>query len=374
MKRIVNFTEEISKEKNKLMWVKYFFKCLSHHWNSLDNYSINEYLSLLRAELVVLFNHFKLLWEVKPKYVNKYMNAIYEMSLKESDVPLGVGMHMADIYLDELLINFEKSELTHERIVQLLSPFLKALGNAQQLALFQRIKEKIFLKLFNILENSSDDFAEFKLKDYAEKELFKIASEEDTMESRRSEIYELYEKATGKEKPVEEEVPYAERIRKAKISSLAKPITKHQKNKIREKVKKANKLKKRIMKMIRNEQLKMLNDEGETDEVEENKIEVLNNDVHDIDDEVDNLDHEVTPPSAESINILELLNMRVKDKNGNSEVTQNENGDKIVEINTSKKKKKKSRKRKALLPSTRSDGKKVVFKLEKNEVFKFYKS
>ena len=302
------------------------------------------------------------------------MNAIYEMSLKESDVPLGVGMHMADIYLDELLINFEKSELTHERIVQLLSPFLKALGNAQQLALFQRIKEKIFLKLFNILENSSDDFAEFKLKDYAEKELFKIASEEDTMESRRSEIYELYEKATGKEKPVEEEVPYAERIRKAKINSLAKPITKHQKNKIREKVKKANKLKKRIMKMIRNEQLKMLNDEGETDEVEENKIEVSKNDVNDIDDEVENLDHEVTPPSAESINILELLNMRVKDKNGNSEVTQNENGDKIVEINTSKKKKKKSRKRKALLPSTRSDGKKVVFKLEKNEVFKFYKS
>lgn len=240
MKRIVKFTDAIKDESKKLMWVRYFFKCLCLHWNSIDSYSMNEYLSLLRSQLVCIFSHIKSLWKTNAKRVRKYMNAIYEESLKESDVPLGVGMHMADIYLDELISCFDKDDLTHKHISQLLKPFLKALGNSKQLALFQRVKEKIFEQLIDKAKESYEYFPKLNLKEYGEVDIFKVASAKDTMESRRSEIYGLYDKATGKEVEKVEDLPYAERLRQIEINALAlkSPKTKHQKKKlIRERVK-----------------------------------------------------------------------------------------------------------------------------------------
>jgi hypothetical protein len=122
------------------------------------------------------------------------MDTIYEESLKEKDVPLGIGMHMSDIYIEEMVKSFDKSTLTHHRVRDLLNPFLQALGKIDQIVLFKRIKDKVFLKLIESNGIDADDQGElylpkFDIVEYAEVELFTVASAKDTIESRRDEIW-----------------------------------------------------------------------------------------------------------------------------------------------------------------------------------------
>lgn len=366
--KIANFTDMIKKEEHVLMWVRYFFKCICLHWDRIDTWRINKYLSLIRKQLVVVFKHLQKTLVTNPERIKEYMDAIYEESLKDKDVPLGVGMQMADIYIEEMSKCFDKQELTHERVTQLLNPFLQALGKAQQLVLFQRIKEKVFVKLLECNGVDADEngdlyFPKFDIIDYAESDLFKLASDKDTIESRREDIYKLYEKAAGRERPKDPELSYAEKLQMMKVQAKKMPMTKNQKKKfMRDKVKKITKMKKRILKMIRNQQLQLFsNQNGE----ENSKVEGI----------------EAEGPEdarLESITkgLLDRMNLNVQAKEALSAPVEDLNDspteDKVVEISQKPQKKKKNRKRKAEVVKSKQSSKKVVFELDKNTTKEFY--
>lgn len=315
-----------------------------------------------------MFKHLQKTLITNPERIKEYMDAIYEESLKDKDVPLGVGMQMADIYIEEMSRNFDKQELTHERVGQLLNPFLQALGKAQQLVLFQRIKEKVFIKLLesngvDADENGDLYFPKFDIIDYAESDLFKLASDKDTIESRREEIYKLYEKAAGTEKPKEPELSYAEKLQMMRFQAKKIPLTKNQKKKVvREKVKKITKMKKRILKMIRKQQLQLLsNQNGE----ENSKVEG-----------VELNEPEVARLENITKGLLDHMNLNIEDKETHISPPEHLNGapaeDEVVEITQKPPKKKKNRKRKAQPVESKQANKKVVFELEKNTTKEFY--
>jgi hypothetical protein len=259
--KITGFMDNISSEENKLMWHRHFFRMLSLHWDKLDGWRINKYLMLIRKQLIVVFKHIQTIWTTQPANLQKYMDALYDESLKEAGVPMGIGLQMADIYIDEVANNFKKEELLQDRVSALLSPFLQAIGTTHQIALFMRIKEKVFEKLIDCNGIKADEtnelyFPRFDIVEYSEKKMFVVASSSDTIESRRDDIYKLYERAAGKEKPKPAELPYADRLKA--LQRLHKPKTKHQKKAfIREKASKAMKIKKRILKMMHGKQLQM---------------------------------------------------------------------------------------------------------------------
>lgn len=286
------------------------------------------------------------------------MNILYVESLYESEVPLGLGMHVADIYIEEISKAFDKNTLSQKKMVQLLSPFINALGQTKQLALYERIKEKVFMKLIESNGVGADEsgplyFPKFDIVEYAEVDIFTVASDANTIESRRSDIYDIYDKASGKEKTKEEPLSYAERLQLMQAKPIFKPQTKHQKKVVnRDKAKQASKIKKRILKMIRKQALQTF--PGFV--AEDSKISMEG-------------EEDTKPLNAITNGLLSSLNKKVKAQEAVAGVIQ-ENGDKVVEI-ASEEKKKKSKKRK-VLPSINAASKKVIFELGKNKTKEFY--
>jgi hypothetical protein len=286
------------------------------------------------------------------------MNILYVESLYESEVPLGLGMHVADIYIEEISKAFDKNTLSQKKMVQLLSPFINALGQTKQLALYERIKEKVFTKLIESNGVGADEsgalyFPKFDIVEYAEVDIFTVASDTNTIESRRTDIYDIYDRASGKAKDKEEPLSYAERLQLMQAKPIFKPQTKHQKKIVnRDKAKQASKIKKRILKMIRNQALQTF--PGYI--AEDSKISMEGDEI-------------VKPLDKITNGLLNSLNEKVKTKEAVAGVIQ-ENGDKVVEI-ASKEKKKKSKKRKEL-PSINAASKKVIFELGKNKTKEFY--
>jgi hypothetical protein len=128
----------------------------------------------------------------------------------------------------------DKNDLTQPRMIMLLIPFLRGLGNAKQLAIADRIKNKVFMRLIetNGIDADEDNplyFSKFDLVQYAENELFKVASSLGILENRRDDIYKLYDKAAGVEKDEQPELSFEEKLRQLKNNLKKKPITKHQK-------------------------------------------------------------------------------------------------------------------------------------------------
>jgi hypothetical protein len=338
-------------------------------------------------QLVALFEHIEELWENNNrKEAQNYMNIIYVESLYESEVPLGLGMHVADIYIDEISKAFNKDILKHKQIAQLLSPFLNALGHTQQLALFERIKVKVFQKLIDSNGLESDEsnstyFPKFDIVEYAEVDIFSVASDAETMESRRTEIYEIYDKASGKHKEKDAPLPYIDRLKALQDKPVFKPLTKHQKKQnAREKSKEATKIKKRILKMIRNQALQTFPGYGAEDskvemEGEEStkSVDQLTNGIlAKLSDTITEKEHKKVKEVKEPKESKEVKQVKVvKEKQKVAAVTQ-ANGDKVIEILAPEKKIKSKKRKMPPVVVSKSSNKRVIFELEKNKTREFY--
>lgn len=337
------------------------------HWNRIDGWRINKYLALIRKHLVVFLKHINAIWDSNAAAVTNYINSIFEETLRGKDVPLGVGMQIADVYLEEISKNFDKSQLSHERITQLLSPFLKALGKCEQFVLFKRIMDSVFVKLVESNGADSDKSGDlylpnFKIVDYAEDEIFPIASSNETIATRRDDIYKIYEKASGNERPAAPYVPYEERIKQIKLNSQKLPQTKHQKKKLmRQKIKQVQKIKKRLLKLIRKQQQIPVSD------AHHDKIE----------------GHIIGHHTEETQKMEEITKIAIDKINSNVEKNVDTNlasadgtggtGDKIIEISNTQGKKKKNKNKKVILKESLDNSKKKVsFELKNNKTKEFY--
>ena len=338
------------------------------HWNRIDGWRINKYLALIRKHLVVFLKHINSIWDSNAAAVTNYINSIFEETLRGKDVPLGVGMQIADVYLEEISKNFDKSQLSHERITQLLCPFLKALGKCEQFVLFKRIMDSVFVKLVESNGADSDKSGDlylpnFKIVDYAEDEIFPIASSNETIATRRDDIYKIYEKASGNERPAAPYVPYEERIKQIKLNSQKLPQTKHQKKKLmRQKIKQVQKIKKRLLKLIRKQQQIPVSD------AHHDKIE----------------GHIIGHHTEETQKMEEITKIAIDKINSNAEKNKVDTnlasadgtggtGDKIIEISNTQGKKKKNKNKKVILKESLDNSKKKVsFELKNNKTKEFY--
>lgn len=336
------------------------------HWNRIDGWRINKYLALIRKHLVVVLKHLNAIWDSNAAAATKYIDSIFEETLRGKDVPLGVGMQLADVYLEEINNNFDKQHLSHERIVQLLNPFLKALSKCEQFVLFKRIKESVFNKLVETNGTDADKnghlyLPNFNIVDYSENEIFPIASSNETIESRRDDIYKIYEKGSGNERPAEPYVPYEERLKQIKLNALKSPQTKHQKKKLlRQQARQVQKIKKRILKLIHKQKNANLPD-AHHDSIEGHVISHHTEESTQAD--------EVTKNAIAKLNSASSKPLEVKTSSADGT---GGTGDKIIEINSAKPSKKKKSKGKKQTQFQDTSKKKVSFELCKNKTKEFY--
>ena len=184
------------------------------------------------------------------------------------------------------------------------------------------------------------------------------------IESRRDEIYKIYEKASGSERPTAPYIPYEERLKQLKRSLLS-PQTKHQKKAlVRQKVKKVNKMKKRILKLIQNQQSKLFPG------INENTIKDSQNNSTAKDEETRKMEL-ITKAAIDKINGLNIMNIdepqTTADGTGGT-------GDKVIEIRNTQLKKKKNKPKKHNATKEQIDGsrKKVSFNVGNNKTKEFF--
>ena len=202
------------------------------------------------------------IWSSKETAVQKYLDAIYEEVLKEKEVPTAIGVQLTEVLIEEMAKNFDKKELSHGRVIQLLNPFLKTLCQTQRVVLFQKTRDNVFNKLIETNGIDADEdgelyFPKFDIVEYAEHEMHEMFSSDETLDSRREDVYNIYQKSSGCERIMDPFVSFEDKIQQRRLKSLL-PKTKHQKKQCKRlKIVKSVKMKRRILKMIANQQYSM---------------------------------------------------------------------------------------------------------------------
>ena len=280
--KIANLFSNIKSEEHKQMWNSYFYKCMSSFWTQVKGLNISKFNNLIRNQLAASFKFLNSIWNSNEKFVQNYLNTIYEEVLKGKDVPTDIGGCLAEVYIEEINKNFDKLEISHEKVVQLLNPFLKTLWQTQKVVLFQKIKDSVFNKLIDSNGIDADEMGDlylpkFDIVEYAENEMHSIFSSDETLDSRREDVHLLYKKASGCDRPIEPFMSLEDRLQQMRMKAYY-PKTKHQKKvDKRRRLSKANKMKKRILKMIANQQYRIFPQLNQDNE-DEDQLNSYNND------------------------------------------------------------------------------------------------
>lgn len=348
--KIANLMTGIQLEENKQIWSKCFYACLSAFWKNINDSNLSKFKTLITKHLSVCFKHMNSIWNSDKEAAQKYIDSFYEETLKSKSVPSEIGSQIAEVYIEEISKNFDKLELSQERMTQLLNPFLKALWTNENDSLYQNIKEKVFNKL---IESNGVDAKEdgdlylpkFDIVQYAEFEMYSIFFSDEILDSRRDEIYKIYQKASGSEKPIE---PYVDRFQqlRSKMHFLF-PKTKHQKRVfLRRKRSRNARMKKRILKMIASQQFHAF-PQIEDDYDDQDQLNEYNNDEYGVGME------EITKRILERMNFLKSTEMGESKLNGD---WTGGTGDEVTEFK--KKSKKQKEKKKLSLKEQSQDSRK----------------
>ena len=225
---MANIFRSLKNEARKIEWFENFLYIFKKHWNQIENYRIDKYLSFIRL-------HFACLLEFvvsKPKYIEWYQRTMLNLTVKSVDelTPEGICLQIADVFIAEL--NKIKPDCSLDLMARLLEPFLKSLGQLEAGRIKDRIVDKIFKPL---LENNTtmtqmdlDELEEadrkhryvdgaklppqrrlqiqrildtkyvfscFNILVYAQNHILRAASSDETNEEARDCLYELYELA-----------------------------------------------------------------------------------------------------------------------------------------------------------------------------------
>ena len=188
----------------------------------MDGHRIDKFLMLVR------FHYQEVLGVIRDRgceaeMIKEFMDVLYEECMWGLNVPIGIGMQCADVFMEEIdkcFAHYDEFEFKQEAIEEMLDPFLKTMKFTHSNELFMRIKKKVFEKFISANGVSDGDEPEaqskvgylkcFDIVPYAESKIFKVASSKETYELHRDDIYEIYEKAAGKhESQTEPKIPLA---------------------------------------------------------------------------------------------------------------------------------------------------------------------
>lgn len=195
-----------------LEFVHSFFRTMHREWHGLDGLRLDKFYSLVRKfvrETVALLR----VQDWDEDLVQQFVTILSAEVV--SQVPNGLRMHLADLYLTEIY-NAAGKDVTTEAFVTLLEPFFTLLSSEYDKTVFKRVRELVFedmLTKYKFGPQSEKEEEEDKEETDEEEEeeaedkvfeqvevpqvqhrIFAIASADDTAERNRSALYTLYKK------------------------------------------------------------------------------------------------------------------------------------------------------------------------------------
>ncbi|KAG6974033.1 hypothetical protein JG688_00003250 [Phytophthora aleatoria] len=206
---LAGLVHRIPSAESALEFVHSFFRTMHREWHGLDGLRLDKFYSLVRKfvrETVALLRDQD--WE--EDLVQEFVTILSTEVV--SQLPNGLRMHLADLYLTEIY-NAAGKEVTTEAFMILLEPFFTLLSSEYDKTVFKRVRELVFEDMLTKYkfgpqsENEKDEEEEetddeeeeskvFEQVDVAQVQhrIFAIASADDTAERNRSALYTLYKK------------------------------------------------------------------------------------------------------------------------------------------------------------------------------------
>ncbi|EEY58618.1 ribosomal RNA processing protein 1 [Phytophthora infestans T30-4] len=207
---LAGLVHRIPTAESALEFVHSFFRTMHREWHGLDGLRLDKFYSLVRKfvrETVVLLRDQD--WE--EELVQEFVTILSTEVV--SQLPNGLRMHLADLYLTEIH-NAAGKDVTTEAFMTLLEPFFTLLNSEYDKTVFKRVRELVFEEMLTKYkfgaqpekekdqedEEETDDEEEedkvFEQVDVAQVQhrIFAIASADDTAERNRAALYTLYKK------------------------------------------------------------------------------------------------------------------------------------------------------------------------------------
>ncbi|GMF22606.1 unnamed protein product [Phytophthora lilii] len=193
-----------------LQFVHSFFRTMHREWHGLDGLRLDKFYSLVRKfvrESVALLR----VQDWEEDLVQEFVTILSAEVV--SQLPNGLRMHLADLYLTEIY-NAAGKDVTTDAFMTLLEPFFTLLSGEYDKTVFKRVRELVFEDMLTKFkfgpqpekeqeekEDTDDEGEEEEDKVFEQVEvaqvqhrIFAIASADDTAERNRSALYTLYKK------------------------------------------------------------------------------------------------------------------------------------------------------------------------------------
>ncbi|KAE8993892.1 hypothetical protein PF005_g17723 [Phytophthora fragariae] len=193
-----------------LQFVHSFFRTMHREWHGLDGLRMDKFYSLVRKfvrETVALLR----VQDWDEDLLQTFVSVLSAEVV--SQLPNGLRMHLADLYLTEIY-NAAGKDVTTDAFVTLMEPFFTLLSGEYDKIVFKRVRELVFEDMLTKYkfgpqpekesekdetddeEDAEEEDKVFEQVDVAQVQhrIFAIASADDTAERNRSALYTLYKK------------------------------------------------------------------------------------------------------------------------------------------------------------------------------------
>ncbi|OWF42212.1 ribosomal RNA processing protein 1 homolog A-like [Mizuhopecten yessoensis] len=155
--RITQMVHVFGTVECSLLFVKVFFQTEAREWDVLDKWRVDKFMTLVRRMLhqtLLFLKNKKWQRNVLTEFTNILSSSV--MSPDNEQIPQGLRIHLADIYLSELEI-VGAEQLSVEQVLAFLEPFFQYLPTAVNSDVMKRVIASVFEV---ILKQTLDDAME----------------------------------------------------------------------------------------------------------------------------------------------------------------------------------------------------------------------
>lgn len=147
---IANLIQCFARRSQSLIFVDTFFKTMAHEWFAIDRYRLDKFMMLVRRffrQALVLAHS----GEWKDENIVEFCDTLKATALhpNNGDIPLGLKMHVVDVYLQELA-RVHGGELTPDQAMLFLEPFFNILATSSIHSLVEFVRNNVFFLMIDL--------------------------------------------------------------------------------------------------------------------------------------------------------------------------------------------------------------------------------
>lgn len=200
------------KKANAAIFIRTFYQTMLREWPGLDKWRIDKFYSLVRY-----FFRETLLWMQKKSCVELWGCVLRDDLLMHK--PNGMRLHVADIFLDEVLRTETDANLDTEKLQEILSPFYCVLGSCDSDSVVRHVLKVVFNPI-----PTDRPLKNLDIKATA-KSIFALAADaEDISDAQREmlyDTYDLYRQALGASAENDQDILMEENAEEAEDDEIA---------------------------------------------------------------------------------------------------------------------------------------------------------